>query len=141
MTIQRMLELLEIEHECMLRGSHDDCDRNCANCELVQDDGDLHEMYTDVIALLKEQNWVKCSDRMPEEHDSIFAKLKGTDKWRSAMFEKSSDDVRIVEVFEDGTRRVYHSHTIDGKWDIENKLRKRTVTHWMPNPELPLEGR
>lgn len=55
MTIQRMIELLEIEHECMLRGAHDDCDRNCANCELVQDDGDLHEMYTNVIALLKEK--------------------------------------------------------------------------------------
>lgn len=55
MTIQRMIELLEIEQECMLRGAHDDCDRDCANCELVQDDGDLHEMYTDVIALLKEQ--------------------------------------------------------------------------------------
>lgn len=59
MTIQRMIELLEIEHECMLRGAHDDCDRNCADCELVQDDGDLHEMYTDVIALLKEQEAVK----------------------------------------------------------------------------------
>jgi len=95
----------------------------------------------DAAALLKEQNWVKCSNRMPEEHDSIFAKLKGTDKWRSVMFEKSSDDVRIVEVFEDGTRRVHHSHTIDGKWDIEKQPIKRTVTHWMPNPELPLEGR
>jgi len=55
MTIHRMVELLEIEHECMLRGAHDDCNRNCADCELVQDDGDLHEMYTNVIALLKEQ--------------------------------------------------------------------------------------
>lgn len=55
MTIQRIIELLEIEHECILRNSHDDCDRNCADCDLVQDDGDLHEMYTDVIALLKEQ--------------------------------------------------------------------------------------
>lgn len=55
MTIQRMLELLEIEHECMLRGAHDDCDRNCADCELVQDDYELHEMYTDVISMLKKQ--------------------------------------------------------------------------------------
>jgi len=59
MTIQRMIELLEIEHECMLRGSHNDCNRNCADCELVQDDGDLHEMYTDVIALLKEQEAIE----------------------------------------------------------------------------------
>ena len=54
MTIQRMIELLEIEHECMLRGAHDDCDRNCADCELVQDDGELHEMYTNVIGILEE---------------------------------------------------------------------------------------
>lgn len=105
---------------------HHSCQQNCAS---------------DAIVLLKEQNWVKCSNRMPEEHDSIFAKLKGTDKWQSAMFEKSSDDVRIVEVFEDGTRRVYHSHTIDGKWDIEKKPMKRTITHWMPNPKLPKEDR
>lgn len=93
-----------------------------------------------IITILMEQKqpeWISVKDRMPEEHGTIFAKLKGTDKWRSAMFEKSSDDVRIVEVFEDGTRRVYHSHTIDGKWDIEKQPIKRTVTHWMPNPELP----
>ena len=55
MTIQRIIELLEIEHECILRNSHDDCDRNCADCDLVQDDEELHEMYTDALALLKEQ--------------------------------------------------------------------------------------
>ena len=59
MTIQRMIELLKIEHECMLRGAHDDCDRNCADCELVQDDGDLHEMYTNVIGILEEQEAVR----------------------------------------------------------------------------------
>ena len=52
MTISRMVELLEIEHKCMLRNSHGDCDRDCDGCDLVQDDGELHEMYTDVIALL-----------------------------------------------------------------------------------------
>ena len=55
MTIKRMIELLDIEHECMLRKSHDDCNRNCADCDLVQDDDELHEMYTNVISLLKEQ--------------------------------------------------------------------------------------
>lgn len=89
-----------------------------------------------------EQNgWIKCSDEMPKERDTIFAKLKGTDKWKSAMFEKMSEDVRVVVVFEDGTRRVHHSYTVDGKWDIEKKPPKRTVTHWMPNPELPKEER
>ena len=55
MTVERMIELLEIEHECMLRKSHDDCDSNCADCDLVQNDDELHEMYTDVIWLMKKQ--------------------------------------------------------------------------------------
>ena len=55
MTINRMIELLEIEHECMLRKSHDICDGNCCVCELVQDDYELHEMYINVISTLKAQ--------------------------------------------------------------------------------------
>lgn len=59
MTKERMIELIEIEHECMRRGAHSECDRDCANCELVQDDQELDEMYTVVITLLKEQEAVK----------------------------------------------------------------------------------
>ena len=81
--------------------------------------------------------WIKCSDRMPEEHLSIFAQFKGTDQWHPAMYEKASDDVRVVEVFEDKTRRVFHSRTVDGKWQIEKKWPERIITHWMPNPDLP----
>lgn len=55
MTKQRMIELIEIEHECMLRKSHDVCDGNCCVCELVQDDYELHEMYINVISILKAQ--------------------------------------------------------------------------------------
>lgn len=102
-------------------------------------------MYKEVIDeslnLLNEQNWIKCSDKMPEEHETIFAKFKDTDKWSPAMFAQSSEDVRVVIVFADGTRRVSHSHTIDGKWECEKHPLKRTVTHWMPNPELPKEDR
>ena len=105
-------------------------------------DRDMIDSFCDdVITLLKEQNWVKCSDRMPEEQETIFAKFKGTDKWSPAMFAQSSEDVRVVIVFADGTRRVGHSHTIDGKWECEKSPPKRIVTHWMPNPKLPKEGR
>ena len=85
--------------------------------------------------------WIPVSERLPPEHDTIFAKLKGTDKWRDAMFAKASDDVRVVFRFEDGTRKVGHNHTIDGVWDCEkpNRYPKRTVTHWCENPPLPEE--
>ena len=53
MTIDRMIELLKIEHECMLRKSHDECDGRWEICELVQDDGELHEMYMQAIAILE----------------------------------------------------------------------------------------
>ena len=103
--------------------------------------------YDQIMDALNEQEaaepneWIKCSDEMPEEQETIFAKFKGTDKWSPAMFARSSEDVRVVIVFADGTRRVSHSHTIDGKWECEKSPVKRTVTHWMPNPKLPKEGR
>ena len=102
--------------------------------------------YDQIMDALKEQEavepneWIKCSDEMPEEQETIFAKFKGTDKWSPAMFAQSSEDVRVVIVFADGTRRVSHSHTIDGKCECEKHPLKRTVTHWMPNPKLPKEG-
>lgn len=55
MTKERMVELLKIEHECMLRKSHDDCDSQCEKCNLCQDDYELHEMYLSVINILEER--------------------------------------------------------------------------------------
>jgi len=87
-----------------------------------------------------QQQWISVEDSLPPERETIFAKLYGTDKWRSAMFRKISDDVRVVKVYRDGTRRVHHDHTVDGVWDSERKGDiYGHVTHWMVNPELPEE--
>ena len=59
MTVERMIELLEIEKECVLRNASGECNRYCAGCDLLQDDTELHEMYTDAIALLKAQEPVE----------------------------------------------------------------------------------
>ena len=87
----------------------------------------------------QELHWISVEDDLPQEHDTIFAKLYGTDKWRNGMFVKVSDDVRVVKVFRDGTKRVHHDHTVDGRWESERKGLDvyGHVTHWMPNPELP----
>ena len=50
---ERMLELLEIERECVKRAKT--CDRNCAACDLVQKDEDLLEMYDKVIRLVSRE--------------------------------------------------------------------------------------
>ena len=80
--------------------------------------------------------WIACSERLPEEHDSMFAKLKGTDKWSDAMFEKISDDVNTTVEFDDGTRKTMTLHTNDGKWNTNNRIIKFNVIAWQPLPEL-----
>lgn len=47
MNIERAIELLKIEKECVERGST--CDRKCAKCPLVQKDYELIDMYKFVI--------------------------------------------------------------------------------------------
>ena len=79
--------------------------------------------------------WIPCSDRLPEEHDSMFAKLKGTDKWSDAMFENISDDLNATVEFEDGTRKTMTLHTNDGKWNTNNRIVKFNVIAWQPLPE------
>ena len=49
MTIERIIELLKIELEC----SQADCNRDCANCKLVQKSEDLKEMYENVISIMQ----------------------------------------------------------------------------------------
>lgn len=86
--------------------------------------------------------WISVKDRLPPEKETIFARCKGTNQWNPAMFATSSEDVRVVVRFEDGTRMVWHDNTMDGKWKCEREkcaYPKRIVTHWMPNPKLPKE--
>ena len=83
--------------------------------------------------------WIPVSERLPEEHDSIFAKFKGTDKWSNAMFEKESDNVNITYEFEDGTRKTATSYTIDREWKLEHRIPKKKVIAWQPLP-TPYKG-
>ena len=41
----RILELLECERQCILRNSLESCNRDCANCDLLQDSEALLTMY------------------------------------------------------------------------------------------------
>lgn len=43
MTLERVRELMTIEHECVSRANT--CGRDCAHCDLVQEDTDLLKAY------------------------------------------------------------------------------------------------
>lgn len=81
-------------------------------------------------------NWISVKDRLPEEHDSLFEQLYGTDKWNDAMYRTTSNYVLATLEFEDGTKRVTMIRTRSGIWDVSS-VRKAKVTHWMPLPEPP----
>ena len=83
----------------------------------------------------KENGWIPVSERMPEEHDSIFAKFKGTDNWKRGMFERTSKYVIATAVFDDGTVLVEQAHTTDGIWKTDKKVLGGTVVAWMDYPE------
>ena len=81
--------------------------------------------------------WIPVSERLPDEHDSLFAKFYGTDKWNDALWKTQSKEVLVTVEFEYGIRSVTSSYTTDDKWEIEKrvKFRKCKVVAWMPLPE------
>ena len=101
------------------------------------------EEMSNSIDLLKELadkayplEWIPVSEKLPVEHDSIYAKFYGTDKWNDAFWRTRSKEVLVTIEYEDGTRIVESSHTTDGKWWIEKKttLSKFKIVAWMPLP-------
>ena len=84
------------------------------------------------------EDWIKCDNQMPEEHDSMFAKYYGTEKWSPCMFKKTSDFVLATAEFPDGKRYVLSAHTIDGVWK-HNSISEIKIVAWKPYP-LPMVG-
>ena len=91
------------------------------------------------IDIIKKQpkvcEWIPVSERLPEEHDSIFAKLYGTDKWTSALWRTTSNIVIATIKYNDGTVIVEEAFTHDGEWTVEKKKINCKVIAWMPLPK------
>lgn len=78
MKIDRVLELLKIERECVTRQSPCNeksklCDRNCGECDIAQNDLELIEMYDFVISMIEtlsgRSQWISVKDRLPRRPD------------------------------------------------------------------------
>ena len=85
-------------------------------------------------------DWISVKDDMPKEHDSIFARYYGTEKWNSAMWRNESDRVLVAIRFPDGTRTVDKGRLQDGVWKTGvSPVLPQEVTHWAMWPEPPEE--
>lgn len=73
----------------------------------------------------------------PEEHDSIFAKYAGTDRWTRSMWRTCSDEHEVTIEFPDGTRRTKRTSTHDGEWWLDPWMKKAgaRVIAWRPLSE------
>lgn len=98
------------------------------------------EIYNAQMVLLKlvdkaeSFEWIPISERLPEEHDSVFAKLYGTDKWRSELWRTTSNIVIATIKYNDGTVIVKEAFTHDGEWTVEKRNTNCKVIAWMPFP-------
>ena len=107
-------------------------DRDCAGEPVMIA---FEELYKIINNQSKVDEWIPVEERLPEEHDSIFAKLKGTDQWHKGMFEKVSDDVNVTIEYSNGERKTITMHTKDGQWSVRNTFISFKVISWKPLPE------
>ena len=112
---------------------------DCIKCEYNTTDEEWNEAFEKALEALESSDWIPCSERMPEEKDSMFAKFYGTDKWREAMMRKKSDRVIVTVEYDDGERTTDVASTNDGVWQNSISVIKRKVIAWMPLPE-PYRG-
>lgn len=107
---------------------------------LLEQNGKLRDAAADVTRLAAEaaaeRDWISVEDRLPEEHDSIFAKAYGTKRWADGMFRTISDEALACVAFEDGHKMTMTLRTHDGAWALSS-VHRGHVTHWMPLPEPP----
>ena len=84
-----------------------------------------------------ERRWIPVTERLPDEHESLFAHYKGTDKWCDGMFMTISDLVIVCAEYENMERIVKTANTTEGIWKVKDSFYPCRVTHWMPLPEPP----
>lgn len=100
------------------------------------------EIYNAQMVLLKlvdkaeSFEWIPVSERLPEEYDSVFAELYGTDKWDDTLWRTRLKRVLVTIEHESGIRSVTESYITDGKWTLGKRatLSKYKVVAWMPLP-------
>lgn len=128
--LQRVLALRQAQLDCAAASS----------AVLKKQNEELRNAAADVTRLAAEaaveRDWISVEDRLPEEHESIFAKAYGTKRWADGMFRAISDEVLACVAFEDGHKVTMTLRTHDGAWALSS-VHRGHVTHWMPLPEPP----
>ena len=82
-----------------------------------------------------EPQWIPVSERLPEEHESVFAKYYNTPKWNNSMWLKESDKMFVSVEIPGNEIIVDTAKMLDGKWFFGLSFVDKKVIAWMPLPE------
>ena len=158
MNMNRVIDILKTEKECVERN----CNRDCADCDLVLDDKEILQAYTLAIGCIEgnmneqQPNWIPCSERLPEDSDDVLITYV-FDYGKSCP-----DDIKALLESDEGayvlfnpkkvwemphiTIAHYYDGTEDGEpseWCYDNECysmpEEVRVIAWMPLPEPYME--
>lgn len=99
----------------------------------------IGELLTFIVREPTINDWIPVRERLPEERDSMFAKFKGTNKWKTGMFERVSRNVLVTVEYDNGERHTEVAHTVDGRWKLEMRILNAKVIAWKEKPQ-PCKG-
>ena len=120
----------------------DDLISRRALCEYALNQKDKSVTPNDIMrfpSAQPEPQWIPVSERLPEEHESMFAKYYNTPKWNNSMWLKESDKM-LVSVEVPGNETIVDTaKMLDGKWFFGLSFVDKKVIAWMPLPK-PFEG-
>lgn len=137
--------LKEIKEEAALCQKYiDECDIFASKSEheklALKIASDCEQTLSALADEIKKGGWISVEEAMPEEHDSVFAKFKGTDKWCNSFWEKNSNTVLVVLAsnLDENNFVVGTGKTINGMWTTVPMLLKDRmhVAYWMPFPKF-----
>jgi len=76
MTNAKAINVLLQELQCIERNDGVQCDRKCESCDLVMDAAVLKDAYNMAIKALESQEWIPCSEKLPEGTVIVTAETK-----------------------------------------------------------------
>ena len=114
-------------------GSWYDKDGECYQ-HLMREAAELLSEQSAIQSTRPDLHWIPVSERMPEEHESMFSKFHGTPRWSQSMWLRQSDQVLVTSELADGTRITETARTRDGEWKPDHVILKREIVAWMPMP-------
>lgn len=114
-------EVISGLEKCAAAECNEKCPYNGINC------GCRTRLMLDAMELLKDQEWISVKDRLPNCNGCYLV-------WRPRFYqEKGMPSI----CYFDGTNTWHDSYGVD----FTRTLASEDVSHWMPLPEPPKEGR